>query len=50
MELEIIYENVIYICIFWYSKICWFPVEKAWYQQKSRGVSHDSYIFWIVFR
>ena len=20
----------IYICIFWYSKICWFPIKKCW--------------------
>ena len=29
-ELEIMYQNVIYIFIFWYSKICWFPVKKCW--------------------
>ena len=39
------YQNTIYICISWYSKICWFPVKKCWYQQNSRGVSRDSYIF-----
>ena len=26
-ELEVMYQNLIYICIFWYSKICWFPVK-----------------------
>ena len=39
-----------YICISWYNKICWFPVKKCWCQQKSGGVSRDSYIFWIFFR
>ena len=41
------HQNTIYICISWYSKSCWFPVRKCWYQQNSRGVSRDSYIFWI---
>ena len=27
-ELEIMYQNAIYICISWYKKICWFPVKK----------------------
>ena len=45
-ELEITYQNTVYICISRYSKICWFPVKKYWCQQNSRGVSHDSYIFW----
>ena len=27
------YQNVIYIFIYWYSKICWFSVKKCWYQQ-----------------
>ena len=43
------YQNTIYICISWYSKICWFPVKKCWCQQNSRSVSRDSYIFWIFF-
>ena len=43
------YQNTIYIFISWYSKICWFPLKKCWYQQNSRGVSRDSYIFWIFF-
>ena len=30
-ELEIMYEIAIYICISWYSKICWFPVKKSWF-------------------
>ena len=42
-------QNAIYICISWYSKICWFLVKKYWCQQNSRGVSRDSYIFWIFF-
>ena len=49
-ELEIIYLNGIYICISWYSKICWFPVKKCWCQQNPRGVSCDSYSFWNFFR
>ena len=39
------YQNTIYICIFWYSKICWFAVKKSWCQQNSRDRSRDSYIF-----
>ena len=34
---------------FWFSKICWFLVEKCWSQQNSRVVSPDSF-FWIFFR
>ena len=48
-ELGIMYENAFYICISWYSKICWFAVKKCWCQQNSRGVSRDSSIFWIFF-
>ena len=44
------YQNAIYICISWYSKIWWFSVKKWWCQQNSRGVSCDSYIFWMFFR
>ena len=43
------YQNVIYICISWYNKICKFPVKKSWFQQNSRCVSRNSYIFWIFF-
>ena len=43
-------QNEIFICIFWYSKICWFPVKKCWCQQNSRGASRQSYILWILFR
>ena len=43
------YQNTVYICISWYSKICWFPVKKCWFQQNSRSVSRDSYIFQIFF-
>ena len=39
------YQDTIYICISWYSKICWFPMEKCWCYQNSRGVSRDSNIF-----
>ena len=28
-ELEIIYNNAIYIFISWYNKSCWFPVKNA---------------------
>ena len=34
-ESEIIYQNAIYICISWYSKVYWFPVKKYWCQQKT---------------
>ena len=44
------HQNAIYICISWYSKICWFLVNKCWCQQNSRGVLRDWYIFWIFFR
>ena len=47
-ELEIMCSNAIYICISWYSKICWFSVKK-YCQQNSSGVSRDLYIFWIFF-
>ena len=47
-ELEIKCSNAIYICISWYSKICWFSVKK-YCQQNSSGVSRDLYIFWIFF-
>ena len=38
-------QNAIYICISWYSKICWFQMKKWWCQQKSKDLSRDSYIF-----
>ena len=41
------YKNVTYICVFWYSKICRFSMKKCWCHQNSRGVSRDSYIFWV---
>ena len=34
-KLEIMYQNVIYICISSYNKICWFPVKKYWCQGNS---------------
>ena len=43
------YQNTIYICISWYSKICWFPVKKCWCQHNSTGASGDLYIVWIFF-
>ena len=36
-ELEIMYQNAIYICIFWYSKVCWFPVKKYWCQAEIKA-------------
>ena len=44
------YQIAIYICISWYSKICWFLVKKCWYQKNSRGVSRDSYNFLTFFK
>ena len=31
--LEIIYRNAVYIFIFLYNKICWFPMKKCWCQR-----------------
>ena len=39
------YQNAINICIPRYRKICQFPLKQCWSQQKSRGMSRDSYIF-----
>ena len=44
------YQNPIYMCISWCTKICWFPMKKCWCQQNSRDVSRDSCIFWIFLR
>ena len=44
------YQNEIYTCISWYRKISWFPMKNYWCQQNSKGVSRDSYIFWVFFR
>ena len=49
-ELEIMYQNANYICLSWFSKICWFPVKKCSCRQNARGVSRDSYIFCIFSR
>ena len=49
-ELKILYQNAIYTCISWYSKICWFPMKNCWCQQNARDGSRDSYMFWILFR
>ena len=42
------YQNAIYICISWYSKICWF--QKMLMSAERSGVTRDSYIFWNFFR
>ena len=47
---KIMYQKSVYISISYYSKICWVPMKKYWSQQNSRGVSHDSYVFWIFSR
>ena len=44
-ELEIMCSNAIYVCISWYSKICY----KKYCQQNASGVSRDLYIFGIFF-
>ena len=43
-ELEIMYQNLIYICVSWYSKICWFLVKNA-DASRIQGVCHVSHIF-----
>ena len=48
-EQEIMYRYATYICISWYSKICWFPVKKCWCEQNSTGMSSEWCIFWIFF-
>ena len=47
-EIEIMYQNAIYISTSWYSKICWFLVKKCWCQQYSRDVSCYSYVYFFV--
>ena len=37
-ELDIMYQNAIYICISWYGKICWFLLKQLWFQQYSKSV------------
>ena len=37
------YQDTIYICISWYSKICWFPVKNV-DVSKTEGVCHVIYI------
>ena len=44
-ELEIMFLNVIYICISWYSKICWFPVKNT-DVSRTQGVYHVINIVW----
>ena len=46
-ELEILYQNPIYICISWCSKI---SNETSWFQQNLKHVSRDLCAFWIFFR
>ena len=43
-KLEIMYQNAIYICIFWYTKICWFPMKNA-DVSTIQGVCHVIHIF-----
>ena len=38
------YQNTVYICTSWYSKICWFAVKKCWCQQNSRGC-----VTWFIY-
>ena len=49
VQKEIMYQNTIYICISWNSKIWLFSVKKKLCQQNLISVSRDSYIFWIFF-
>ena len=42
------YHKSIYICISWYSNICWFPVKKCWFS-RTQGVYHVIYIFFLIF-
>ena len=46
---EIMYPNVTNICIFCYSKICWFLVKKWICQWNWRGVSFDIFFFFFFF-
>ena len=46
-ELEIIYENAIYIRVSWYRRICWSLVKNCWCELNARCESRVSYIFWI---
>ena len=39
------YQNAIYICILWCSKIWWFLMKKFWCQHNSRGVTWLSIAF-----
>ena len=44
------YQNPIYTCISWCSKICQFLVKKCWCQQNPKNVSRDLYSFWVFLR
>ena len=39
------YQNVVYIQLSWYCRICWCLVKNCWIQLNSRCVSRDSHIF-----
>ena len=36
------HQNAIYICISWYSKICYFPIKNCWCQQNPRGANPEA--------
>ena len=43
-------QYAIYICIFWYSKICWFQVKKNADASRTKGLCQVIHIFlWIFF-
>ena len=46
-ELEIMYQDAIYICSSWYIKIRWFLAKKCWCHQNCGNMSRGSYIFLI---
>ena len=46
-ELEIMYQNAVYIFISWYSKTCWFPMKNT-NVSRTQGVI-KRLIFWIFF-
>ena len=53
-KLEIIYENAIYICIFSYSKICWFLVKSLMIPAKlKKSVTWFAYFldfYWVKYK
>ena len=42
------YQNAVYICITWYSKICWFPVKNA-DVSRTHGMCHVIHLFFLIF-